>query len=286
MLIDGRVTSKLGGEFDHDPAASFDFGHFYFGSGTTPPAISLDKIAVRVNTYREIDAGQPYRNSSNTYVVRFQGCDDYSTATHTGTWVDLGFEIEGEPEKFGTSVYAAATVFAKRKVNAVRIMFDYMAGADTGNPVHQGYVHELIINGDTTKYVYVQTTDSTDDIGDNTKLYAPASHEKLRGGVESEGVGGSPRCYYYEIGAASEGAALSLARTALKMKLAQYAQRHYEYRGPLPNKPELGKTIAVDEDNDGVAEYTGVIRAYSVQVADPAIITTARVLDHNASVIE
>ena len=61
--------------------------------------------------------------------------------------------------------------------------------------------------------------------------------------------------------------------------------RHYEYWGQLPAKPELGVTVGVDEDDDTVDDYVGVVRSYTLTVAHDGIFTLASVLNHSASVI-
>jgi len=289
MVVDGRPDTKLGAFYDYDPAGSIEFGQFWFGPGTTPPAINLDQINLKIGSYREIDADQPHRNSTNTWVVHLEGCDDYSTATHSGTWVNLGVEFEGFPDKNGKWVQSGnATAFKKRTVNAVRIMFDYMPGPDTitGSELHSAVIHDLEIQGSNVQYVLVQLSALTTDAGDATKLIASGSFEKMRGGIKSgNGIPGCPRILSYPIGAASDAAAVSLGRVLLIDKLRLHTMRKYRYEGVLPAKPEVGLTLEVDENGNGEVDYTGVLWSWGIVADGNGIVTTGSVLDMSASVI-
>lgn len=287
MVVDGRPDTKLGAIFDHDPTDTIEFGQFWFGAGTTPPAIHLDQISLKIGNYREIDPNQPHRNSTNTWVVHLEGCDDYSTATHSGTWVNLGIEFEGFPDKNGKWVQSgSATAFKKRTVNAVRILFDYMPGPDTPDPKHYAVIHDLEIQGSNVQYVLVQLSALTTDAGDATKLIASGSFEKMRGGIKSgSSIPGCPRILSYPIGAASDAAAVSLGRVLLIDKLRLHTMRRYRYEGVLPAKPEVGLTLEIDENGDGGVDYTGVLWNWGIVADENGIVTTGSVLDMSASVI-
>ncbi len=285
FVADGKPGTKLGAIFDHDPAGAIEFGHWYFGAGVTPPTINLDRVNIKINKYRVIDTHQPHQNDQKSYLVRLQGCNDYNATTHAGTWFDLGCEIEGSPELNGRWVEATFTQFIDRSVNAVRVLWDYMAGTKDG-PNHYAWIHDLVIEGDTVKYVYVQTTDREDLIGNVSYVYAPDSHIKLRGGVKSAGTDGCPRAYHHEVGATTRSAALSIGRTMLKIRLTRHKMKGYDYDFILPAKPELGITISVDEDGDSVYDYTGVIHSYRVSLTADGQRTSGTVMNHSAAVIE
>lgn len=283
VLFDNRKDTKLRGLFTHDPGGSFEFGHWWFSSGTTPELISLEKIFLRFNGYRTI--GVPTtKNTAGTQVLRFQGCTDYNTGTNTGTWQDLGFEIENKPAKDSLSITAEATSFTLRSVNAVRLIWDYMAGnANTG----YGVVFELKIIGNITQYFSVDLTDQVTDIGDPSKIYAPNTYRKLRGGVNaSTGVAGTPRCEDYFIGVASDQSAVSMARFVALTKLRKFQERQYEYRGFLPALPRLGIIMGFKETGGVAADYTGTIRSHSVAVGTDGILTNVGVLDYTVAVLE
>ena len=106
------------------------------------------------------------------------------------------------------------------------------------------------------------------------------------GGINAGvGVAGSPRVLHYRIGAANEPAALSLARTLLATQLVLSEMRTYEYKGILAVRPEPGLTIGVDETDDGVVDYVGVVRSINVSVAPEEITVFGDVLDYDAAVI-
>ncbi len=281
MLIDGKPGTKLTAWFEHDPGGEFDFGHFWFGTGA--PIVTLDKIKIAIGTYRVIKSwGRTTDNDAGTILVRIDGCDDYNTGTHTGTWQPLGFIIEKSPEINGTSVAAEASSFILRAVNAVRIVFEYMAGPKQSGDYYWAPVHLFEIEANSTSFVFVQTSDSVQN--DPLYYYAPDAHRKMRGGVKSSGAAGSPRVAVYPIGAASEGAAISIARQFLQNKLALAQRRHYDYSGVLPAKPEIGYTVSVDENGDAAVDYTGVVMSYNIGIVD-AVECSLSLLDTTAVAI-
>ena len=285
MVTDGKSYTKCTAVYKHDPGDSIDFGHFWFNSGDDPDPIYLDEIILRIGSYRGIDATQPHQNSSREYYCKLQGCDDYNVTAHSGTWEDIGCALSGRPNVYGKWVEGKFDAFLKRKVSAIRIIWDYMPGAKTV-PMHWAPVHDLIIYGNERKYVEVQLTDNAANKGNPYYIYAPATFEKLRGGINASGSAGTQLCKEIDIGPSSDGAALSMARKLLKLSLVKFQQRTYEYNGLFPSKPHLNLTVDVDEDGDGVADYTGVITGYSLSVTPDGILTTATVRDYDSSVIE
>jgi hypothetical protein len=232
-------------------------------------------------------AWQSYRNDDDEYIIRFQACADYNSTTNNGTWVDLGFEIQGKPTVEGTWVEAVCRTFALRKVNAIRVLWDYMAGNKTSE-TYLAAIHSLEINGNLLKRTLVQLSDQDGDAGNPNMLIAKGSFEKMRGGIlATDGVGGCQRVKTVPIGAASGASAVSMGRTLLTVALRQINMRRYRYEGEMPGTPELGITIAADEDGDGSPDYTGVLREYSMAIgAGGHTITTGVVLDTAADVIE
>jgi hypothetical protein len=280
---DGKTGSKLVAVFTHNPAARIEHSQYYFGTGAPP--VNLNEITLIVGNYRVIDAAwQDYYNSDKTWIVPLEGCIDYNPATHSGTWVDLGCSLESKASPEGTFVEHTFNLFSVRRVNAVRVMWDYMAGGKTAHS-HWAPLHDIEIIADQVKYVLVQLTDDPAKKGKSAYVYGPQSYEKLRGGVKAtSGVGGSQRVMVYPIGAASHAAAVSLGRIALTTHLARWNQRRYGYRGIVPGNPELGITITVVEDT-GVS-YTGVIREVAILADVNGIDIQATILDSSASVIE
>ena len=278
FTCDGKTDTKLGMCFTHDPTGQCIFGDYYFGTGTTPPAIVLDKINLKVNNYRAIDGGtwQSYCNSTKTWVLRVYGCDDYNTTSaatrNASTWVDLGFSMEGTPAAEGSWVAGEALAFAKRRVNAIRIAWDFMAGPKE-NDSYYGVIHNIEILGNLIKYARCQlSNDDVDNVGKPEKLIAVSSYEKMRGGVKaSTGVPGCQRVKSVKLGAASGPAAQSMARILLLTYLRMSEMRRYSYQGVLPGTPELGITISCDEDNDGAVDYVGVLREYSFAIGPAGI---------------
>ncbi len=283
---DGLSHTKLAGRFWHNPAAPFEFGHWWFGDGVIPPAINLDRAALKVASYKNIDDWQSYKNPEKTYVVRILGCNDYNSTNHTGTWFELGCVMEGKARATKTWCAGEWFHFLERKVNAVKVVFDYMPGWKETD-AHWGVIHNFVIEGDTEQYVFVQLTDSIK--GNPLYVYAPASFEKMRGSFGASSgpsVAGVGRNIQHPIGAASEGAAISLGIALLKTKLRQYEQRRYRSMQELPAKPELGIQIGVDENNDTVIDYEGIIREYALLIQDESIYVEAAVLDYAANLIE
>jgi hypothetical protein len=283
FTCDGAPGSKLGAVFEHQVADSIDFGHYWFGADA--PVISLDRIKLKINSYRVIDPGnygQDYHNAENEYVCRVEGCNDYNTTTHAGTWVDLGFGLEGKPNSDGTWVEGEAVAFTVRNVNAIRVVWDYMCGAKNATTYYWAFIHDIEIEGDTVKYELVQLTDDSGNVGYPRLVYAPASYEKLRGGIGAASAsGGVQRVREVFIGASSQPAAVSIGRIYLITSLRRSRQRRYSYEGVLPGTPELGITIT---DSDG---YEGVLREYSYAVGSGgAGIVTGVILDTSADVIE
>jgi len=286
VLYDGKLETKLIGEFTHDPGAApikFVFGDFWFGAGATPPIINLDLIELYVNSYRVIDTNQTRRNTQKTYVVKVQACDDYSTGSHDTAgngWHDLD-TFEGLPAVNGKSVKFEIKKFILREANAIRIVFEYMAGYKTVNS-YLGIVHQLKVQGNNTSYALIQTTDDAAKKGLPPFLYVPDTHKKLRGGVNSSGAAGSPRTKHIDIGAASYGGAVTIGRALLESAITLYQMRTYEYEGELNAKPELGDTIEIDETGNGSADYTGVMRALELEIAADGIGAEFDVLDYDA----
>jgi len=161
-----------------------------------------------------------------------------------------------------------------KTVNCVRVRF---ITTPAFNNDYEGILHELEIStGSTEAYVLVQTDAVTDNGG--TLLLAANSHKKLRGSNANL----PSRCEMLDIGPASKGAAITLGRWELRNRLKWYQMRIYEYPGPLPAYPELGMTIAVDEDGDGNADYTGICRGYTIECSGGRMVTELRLLDYNA----
>jgi len=273
---DGKNDSKVGAIWTNEnPGASINFADFFFGTGTTPPSIDLDKIKLAVGNYRAIEGwNRSTDNTTFTWVVRVYGCDNYDTTSaatrNASTWVDLGFSMEGTPAAEGSWVEGEALAFAKRRVNAIRLVWDYMPGPKTSGEYYYAVLHDIEILGNLIKYARCQLAST--GAGDAAKLVAPASYEKLRGGVKaSTGVAGCQRVKSVKLGAASGPAAQSMARILLLTYLRMSEMRRYSYQGVLPGTPELGITIACDEDNDTVVDYTGVLREYSFAIGPVGI---------------
>ena len=285
VTADGRNDSKLMAFFHAHVTKEFVFGHWYFGDDLR--MIDLEEIEVAFGCYRACNPKwQLYCSEEGEVIIRFEGCDDYNKITHTGTWQPLGFRIKGKPPPGGDGKFAiaSATQFSITKVNAIRIIFEYMPGPkEIGQ--YWAIIHSLRIIGNTTKYVYVQLTDQSYHKGNPLYVTADAAMRKLRGGVGSAGTPGSPRVLTKSIGAASGGAAISIGRDTLKTHLRKHSMRRYEYTGALPVKPELGLSIGVDEDADGIDDYIGTIREYAVTVAADGIFCRAAVYDPDTSTV-
>lgn len=280
---DGKPGSKLVAHYSHDPVGPVEHSQYYFGAGA--PTVCLNRIKVTVGTYREIDATQYQRNADDTWLIRLEGAQNYNDATHIGTWFDLGCSVESKPSKEGTYAEGTFTVFAERRVNAVRVVWVNMAGPDTPPPNNWAPLHDIEIIADQVKYVLVQLTDNVLDKGKSAYLYGPASYEKLRGGVKAGiATGGSQRSLHWPIGAASHASAVSIGRLVLLTHLARWNQRRYGYEGIVPGSPELGITINCVET--GGTTYTGVIREYALVATADGISIQGTILDAAASVID
>ncbi len=284
-ISDGLPGTKLTAVFTHNPVASVTFGDFWFGAGTTPPTISIDRIVAKIGNYRALDDDQAYHNSTYTYVCKFQGCNDYNTSTHTGTFSDLGFSIEGKPDYVGKWIEGTSGALLLKRVNCVRVVWDYMPGPQTGSNQYWAPLHDLEIYGDLVKYSFVALGPAGSG-GNSSILCAPGSYEKLRGGIGASASAGAQRTWHYPIGAASQMSAISMARMLLTLHLRMANQRRYEYHGLIPGTPALGITISVDETGDGAADYTGVLREYSISITGDYCHATGTVLSSAAEVIE
>lgn len=232
-------------------------------------------------------AWQTYNNEMLTWICRVEGCSDYNSSTHAGTWVDLGFSVESKPASEGTWIEAEATTFAQRAVNAIRLVWDYMPGPKVVDE-YWACLHDIEVNGSTIRYATCQLTDDAGNVGKPEYLYAPASFEKLRGGIlatSGPSVAGTQRCKAEEIGCASEHSALSMARIILLTSLRMHGLRRYIYEGVHPGTPELGMTVACVED--GATTYTGILREYAFAIGECGITsTTGTVLSTATAVIE
>lgn len=280
---DGRNDSKLMAKFDAHVTEEYMYGHWWFTDDLA--VVDLEGIDLAFGNYRACDdTWHPYHSDENEVVIRIEGCDDYDKNFHIGTWQHLGFTIKGKPEEDATFAIASADRFSMTKVNAIRIVFEYMPGPKESGE-YWAIVHSLRITGNTKKYIYVQLTDDDERKGNPLYVTADAAMRKLRGGVGSSGSAGAPRVLSTSIGAASEGAAISIGRNKLKTHLRRHSMRRYEYTGALPVKPELGLTIGVDEDADGSDDYVGVIREYTTTVAADGIFASAAVYDPDTSTV-
>lgn len=284
FAVDGRDDTKISGLFKHDPTGDFEHSQWWFGTGVTPPLVDLNQIELRINNYRVIGPKQPFQNSNQTYFCRIDGATDYNSSSNTGTWQELGCFITAEPSVNGGSAKGLWTRFLLQRVNAIRVVWEFMAGPKESNQYY-GVIHDLFVVTNVVKFAEVQLTDDVADKGDSTKIFAPLSFRKLRGGVHSSvGVGGTQRPIWHRIGASSDGAAVSLARTLLKTNLVLYESKRGEYTGILPVKPDLGTTVTITETPGG-ATYTGALRTSFVSVTSDEIRIVADVFDYDAVVI-
>lgn len=288
MLVDLRKDTKLKGDFTHDPTGPFEFGHFWWGPGVTPDPIDLDKIKLRVNSYRVIeDGGRNEANTDFSFFVKVQGTSDYDTTINdsaSATWFDLGVDMTGIPTREGKSVEAEWTDFIERNVNAVRIVFDYMAGPVTAGEFYWGVVHEFLVNGNTTKWIVIQTSDTVDD--DPLFVKATNTHKKLRGGLRSTGAGagaGVPRSIDFPGVASSEASAITIGRFFLLILLLSYQLRTFEYPGELASIPQLYQTITVTEET-GVS-YTGLVMDVGLSNTEGVVSTRLSLWNNQADVI-
>ena len=296
-INDGNDKTWLGGIFKYIPTRPFLFGHAWFGDPVNdiPPIMNVNKLIIRANGY--------YQMWPNTFSgdgasdLRIDCCSDYNSSTHTGTWKEMCSNIKHVPTNSGDAYEVEITSFIRPQCNAIRIWWNYMPGGWTGaqpqsTEYHMGVIHDLIIEasmtteGGSKAFAMCELSNSAADVGDPTKIYAPDSFRKLRGGVNaSTGVAGTNRCEHYPIGVASDQAAISMARYRLLAKQRKYQERVYEYRGLLPGIPRLGITVAVDEDGDSVADYTGVLRQHTIAVGSDGVKIQYSLLNYNADVI-
>ena len=286
MLYDGDPATKLTAHFEHDPGGAFDFGHAFFDA-TASTVVHLSRIAARIGNYRAAGTawGRTTANVEGTYLVKLQGSFNYDYVTHTGDWLDLGCEIEGKPDTAGVPELVEFTNFLLPAVNAVRLLFVYMAGRKATGEHYWAPVHELIIEGNNLRWTYVQTS-PTEQV-QSEYVYAPASHKKLRGGPNSNAGGGAARAETFEIGPASDTAARSAGRARLFTKLAQNIVKNYEYEGvvAVADLPQVADTIKADEDGTGGYEFTGIARAVSMQSTYAGRSWAFRLTDPEAAVI-
>jgi len=162
------------------------------------------------------------------------------------------------------------------------VVWEYMAGPVDSGHKYWAAIHNIRIMGNITKYALVQTTDDVLNKTLPQYLYDVNAHVKLRGGVNADGSAGAQRVHNINIGAASEAAALTIGRAYLESSLILYKQHSYSYPGVLASKPELGDTIATDEDGGGV-DYTGVMREFTISVDGEATTIDYTVLNYAAS---
>jgi len=289
--IDDDPKTVFGATWSYGVSGDVDMGHFWFGAGTTPPLMYLKNMKLRIGgagQIKDLANQQDYCNPEKEYEMHVEGCIDYDSDAHTGTWVDLGFSLKGKPgDNAGGWVTGEASAFSLTKVNAVRIVWDYMMGGKPQGgisvPRYHAYIYDLEINGDTIKYTNVQLTDTVK--GDPNYYYAEDPFEKLRGGIKASiGTAGVQRVTTEDIGAGSENAAVSTGRLMLLAGLRLHGQRRWEYRGVLPGTPELGITLKYETTAE---DYTGVLREYSMGIgAGGQTICTGVVLSTETDVIE
>lgn len=281
VLINGDPAAKLTAEFEHDPGGQFPFCDFYFDS-TASTVLKLSRFAVRIGNYRAIEGwSRTTANAEFTYQVKLQGCVDYDTATNSGTWQDLGCEIEGKPDPNGVPELVEFTDFLLPAVNAVRIVFLYMAGPKQAGDFYRASVHDVIIEGNNERYTLVQTSDT--EQAQSGFVYAVSTHKKLRGGPNSNVGGGAARVDILpNIGPASDTAARTIGRQYLIGKLNQSTVKTYTYDGVISSStlPGIGDTITVTPDS-----FTGIIRGLSMQKTYEGRVWTFRCVDPDAGVI-
>ena len=284
MLVDGKNDTLRMAYFEHDPGGAFDAGHFWFDAGAQ--VIKLDYLELWVNSYRAIEGwSRTTHNDNYEYEVRVEGCADYDTtinAPTSGEWLDLGGAIIGTPAPDGIAVKLEMDApFLLPAVNAIRIVFDYMAGPKISGDFYWACIHQLIVRGNITKYALVQTTDNAALKTNPAYVYNVAAHKKLRGGINSSGAAGVPIVKIVDnIGPASEGAAYTIARAHLNGALHLYKQRQYATAKALATWPELGDTIATD------GEYTGVCRMFKAALRGRQRDYQYRVLDYDAASVD
>jgi len=187
----------------------------------------------------------------------------------------------------GATNLAEVTDIANKDVNALRIVWVCAPGPKTAGEYYWGYVHDFVVEGSVNgANTYIQTTDDATKKGDMNYVYAPLTHRKLRGGVNSSGGAGAARTKQLEIGASNLPGAQALGRTLLMQRLLLYNSRNYEVVEFMGTLPELGLTAKVDEDEDGIYEYTGLIRGYNLTITPEETSVTLRLLDYAADYLE
>lgn len=295
-ISDGKQETALRGTFKYNPAVPIEFGHFWFGTpvANVPPVTNLNKVTLRIGAYC-LNNLQLANIGDGGYEVLLYGCDDYNSLTHAPAtqWHPLGVSMKAASSNNYTVNEHVAESFAISQINCLRIVFNFLThGFDALGDVRMMVIHDLIvecsvsIEGGSKGLVTVELTDNPLLKNDPTKIYAPDTFRKLRGGVgASVGVAGTPSCEHYPIDVASDQAAISLARYRLLVKLRKYQEREYEYRGFLPAVPRLGITVGVDETGDGVADYTGVMRSCQTTVGSDGILIKYSILNYDAAVI-
>jgi len=286
-IFDDDPKTKLVAVYQYVPTYPVtDLLHIWFGAGATPPVVTLKRIAMRVG------AG----GYSGSLHFRWEGCNDYSTGTHdsaSSTWYDIGCEASQNTDNIKAKWVAVEfDEIAIKQANALRLRIEALPNCD-GNPQGAWWgdarrwfqIFDIEVNADVVKYAECQLTDTTK--GNPNYYYAPASFEKMRGGVKaSTGVAGCQRVKNMSIGASTDAAAISIARLQLLASLRMQGQRHYKYQGVMPGVPELGLTIACDEDGDDVVNYTGVLREYTMMILESGeTFTTGTVLSTNTDLI-
>jgi len=300
---DGKLDSACAGHFEPRTLPNLplndEFIHSYWWFDNTvgvPGIVRLTKIALSVNTFRAILGwGRGYTNpKTNYWKVRIDGATNFNNAFPTAAgydWRRIGFIIEDEAQANGGAtpeMVLEGDKITLKDVNALRIVFEYMAGQHRPGEYYYGFVHSFKAEGlGEGNYALVQTTDDANLRGNLHYIYAPASHEKLRGGVKAAfPAAGSPRCKMLDIGGGSEGGALAIGRAWLEQHLQLFQERSYVYTGELPRKPELGDVAQINEEPAAGYEYTGNIRGYTITMTSEEIITTLRVLKYDEAYIE
>jgi hypothetical protein len=266
MMVDGRLDTKNVAEFEEqDPGAPFPHSDWWFGSGA--PLITLDEIEVWAGFYRAIEGwNRSTANENNTAVLKVMGANDYNPATFVGTFFDLGSRLEGIPEPDAQEpVKLLIDQFLDPVVNCIRIVWEFMPGRKADGDWYRAAIHQLRIQGNVTKYKYIQTTDNAANKTDPLFLYVPNTHKKLRGGIGASGGAGKQKCRERKIGAASDGAAITIGRAWLERSVKLWNTRSYLFTGTLNAKPELADTVGSDETGDGSSDYDGILQMIELE---------------------
>jgi hypothetical protein len=297
--IDSKMESKFGGEFTHDPGGEWLHSIWWFQApiapSTIPPSVRTSKLGMSIGTYRACGStwgrARFIPGDESKYEARIDGATNFDTAAPAGAydWQPL-LTIRGENNVNGgaSDIIYSPDALINQDINAIRVVWVVAPGPKTAGDNYWGYVHALVAEGSSTgSYVHVRLSDVVADMGNMERVVAAASYEKMRGGVNASiGVGGASRGKLLEIGASNMEGALALARTLLLQKLILYESRSYEIVEYMPTLPELGDTIAVDEDGDGAVEYTGLLRGYNITDTPEGTVVTIRLLDYGAGFVE